>query len=159
MIIGEAPGANEEKQGLPFVGKAGQILNDALSQAGVPRPAVFVTNIYRHRPPDNRPPTHEEMSSHQPFLWDEFSQVRPRHVLLLGNTALGWFTGKKDIGKRHGSIVVPTIEDDIWWFLTSTKKEEITFYCTYHPAATIYNKNTKQAFFKEVAKFFEIARS
>lgn len=146
MIIGEAPGANEDKQGEPFVGKAGQILNDALAKAGVPRPAVYVTNIYKHRPPNNRPPTLEEMAEHRPLLEEEFEVVRPKHVLLLGNTSLRFFTGKANIGQSHGTRVFPQEWPDSF------------FYATYHPAATIYNKNVKKDFHRDVKTFFEIAR-
>jgi uracil-DNA glycosylase family 4 len=149
MIIGEAPGANEDKQGEPFVGKAGSILNEALTRVGVPRPAVYVTNIYKHRPPDNRPPTLEEMHSHESFLWEEFDKVRPKHVLLLGNTSLKFFTGKANIGASHGTRIFP---------LVFSEHKSIFFYATYHPAATIYNRNVRKDFYGDVKTFFEIAQ-
>ena len=153
MVIGEAPGANEDKQGEPFVGKAGEELNAALAQAGVPRPAVYVTNIYKHRPPNNRPPTLEEMVEHAPLLKEEFDEVRPRHVLLVGNTSLRFFTGFKDIGSRHGTRVFPNNDA-----LVEPDWEDIFFYCTYHPAATFYNKSTKKDFYADVKSFCDIAR-
>lgn len=160
MIIGEAPGANEEKQGEPFVGKAGQILNDALAKAGVPRPALYVTNIYKYRPPNNRQPTIDEMKSHEPFLWEEFTSVRPKHVMLLGNTSLKFFTGKANIGQVHGTRITPFADahPEVMPILLQQKPEDVFFFATYHPAATIYNRNTRRDFFADVKKFLEIAR-
>lgn len=160
MIIGEAPGANEDKQGEPFVGKSGQILNDALAKAGVPRPAVYVTNIYKTRPPNNRPPTLDEMKSHEPYLWNEFTSVRPKHVLVLGNTSLKFFTGKANIGQSHGKRITPFegLHPEVMPALMGQKAEDVFFFATYHPAATIYNRNTRKDFFTDVKKFLDIAR-
>jgi uracil-DNA glycosylase family 4 len=152
MIIGEAPGANEDRLGEPFVGKAGSILNEALSRVGVPRPAVYVTNIYKHRPPDNRPPTLEEMMNHAPMLISEFESVRPKHVLLLGNTSLKFFTHKANIGAVHGTRISPDVVLD-WEPWANT-----FWYATYHPAATIYNRNVRKDFYRDVKTFFEIAQ-
>jgi len=151
MIIGEAPGKNEQEQGIPFIGNAGQVLNQALEEAGLPRESVFVTNIYKLRPPNNRTPTEEEMRSHAPFLLEEFEIVEPRFVLLLGNSPLGFFTWQKGITRKRGSRVFPRI-------MGSTFDNSIFFYCTYHPAATIYNKATKEDFFRDIKVFAEIVQ-
>jgi uracil-DNA glycosylase family 4 len=160
MIIGEAPGANEDAKGEPFVGQAGQILNEALAKAGVPRPAVYVTNIYKHRPPNNRPPTWDEMNEHKSLLIEEFEAVRPKSVLLLGNTSLKFFTGKANIGQRHGTRIFPPKEThmldiplEIWQHVVDS-----FWYCTYHPAATLYNRNTRKDFLNDVKNFCDIAR-
>lgn len=162
MIIGEAPGANEDRLGEPFVGKAGTILNEALQRAGVPRPAVYVTNLYKHRPPDNRPPTWEEMNSHMDLLIGEFKQVRPKHLLLLGNTSLKYFTGKANIGQVHGTRILPPetthILDMAWWHEMPFLEPSMFIYATYHPAATIYNRNVRKDFYRDVKTFFEIAQ-
>jgi uracil-DNA glycosylase family 4 len=91
MIIGEAPGETEDKLGRPFVGKAGKRLNEALIAAGLKRDEVYITNIYKFRPPNNRKPTLEEIVEHWPYLSIELDEVKPRFVLLLGNTALETF--------------------------------------------------------------------
>lgn len=152
MIIGEAPGANEDRLGEPFVGKAGRILDEALMKTGVPRPAVYVTNIYKHRPPDNRPPTLEEMNDHVPYLIQEFEQVRPKHVLLLGNTSLKFFTGHANIGQKHGTRITPAEVTELLY------PDDLYFFATYHPMATVYNRNTRKDFFDDVKRFFDIAR-
>lgn len=149
MIIGEAPGANEEEQGKPFVGTAGKILASALTSAGFSRSDVYITNIYKERPPNNRTPTADEINSHLHFLIEEFNEVDPKFVLLLGNTALSTLTGSAGISSRHGSRVIPRL---------GFTHSDIFFYTTYHPAATVYNRETKSDFFRDVEIFGKIVR-
>lgn len=148
MIIGEAPGANEEEKGIPFIGKAGQILNNALEEAGLSRDSIYVTNIYKFRPPDNRKPSDEEITAHWPYLSMELQEVQPKFILLLGNTALEAFTGKTGISQWHGTRIVDH---------TAGFNFNKYVYCTYHPAATIYNKTTKRDFFNDIKTFSKIA--
>lgn len=97
-IIGEAPGEEEEKQGIPFVGASGKLLNEALDNAGVARDEVFITNAYKLRPPGNDTPTQAQLDEHDEMLWDELG-IRPLTAcLVLGNVALGALTG------LHGGI-------------------------------------------------------
>lgn len=150
MVVGEAPGANEEEQGIPFVGAAGQNLNKALEEADIPRDTVFVTNVYKIRPPGNRTPTDEEIYAHFPYLVKEFKAVKPQFVLLLGNTALKAVTGEVGITQKHGTRLIG-------------HKSMVMFnlpfvYCTYHPAAIIYNKSVRADFFNDIKTFGKIAR-
>lgn len=150
MLIGEAPGKNEDEQGIPFIGTAGKILNEALELADIPRDTVYITNIYKYRPPNNRKPTPEEITAHWPYLSVELAEVQPKYILLLGATALEAFTGHTGISKWHGTRVMK-------------HSAGFTFnkyvYATYHPAATIYNKTTKEAFVSDVKIFAKIAKS
>lgn len=149
MLIGEAPGANEEIEGKPFIGMAGKVLNSALENAGLPRDEVFVTNIYKHRPPMNRTPNEREIAEHLHLLMEEFNDVDPTFVLLLGNTPLKTFTGEGGISQRHGMRVLPNL---------GFHHSDIFFYATYHPAATLYNGGTKEAFYQDVKTFVKIAK-
>lgn len=148
MLIGEAPGANEEIEGKPFIGSAGKVLDKALDEAGLPREDVYVTNIYKVRPPMNRTPNDREIADHLHLLIEEFNLVDPTFVLLLGNTPLRTFTGEGRISQRHGMRVLPNL---------GFHHSDIFFYTTYHPAATLYNGSTKEAFFNDVRTFAKIA--
>jgi uracil-DNA glycosylase family 4 len=87
MIIGEAPGFNEDKQGLPFVGKAGLLLNNMLDSIGLSEQDVYIVNVIKCRPPDNRPPKNDEITQCSPYLTTQITQVSPSLLLALGRFA------------------------------------------------------------------------
>ncbi len=87
MFVGEAPGANEDAEGRPFVGKAGQLLNKIIESIGMKREDVFIGNVNRCRPPQNRQPTPLEAATCKPFLLREIAVIRPKVIVVLGNTA------------------------------------------------------------------------
>ena len=91
VIVGEAPGANEDAQGRPFVGRAGAILDDLLQAAGLAREDVFITNVVKARPPGNRDPRADEVAHHLPFLDAQLEVIRPRLLVPLGRHALKRF--------------------------------------------------------------------
>lgn len=136
VIIGEAPGAQEERLGIPFVGRSGKILDDALELAGL-KDEAYLTNIYKFRPPKNRTPTRDEISWHRGFLINELVWHLPSYVLLLGNTALEAFTGFGGISSRRGLL----------------EKGPTIFYATYHPSATLYNPSFKEDFYNDIEDF------
>ena len=88
MIIGEGPGANEDKEGIPFVGRAGQLLDKMLYAINLNRKKVYITNVVNYRPPENRKPTEKEVERYLPYLKKHIEIVRPKIVLLLGSTAM-----------------------------------------------------------------------
>ena len=88
MIVGEAPGANEDKEGLPFVGKAGVLLNKMLSAIELDRTNVYISNIINYRPPDNRRPTEKEIKKYLPFITKHIEIINPKILVLLGSTAM-----------------------------------------------------------------------
>jgi DNA polymerase len=88
MFVGEAPGADEDAKGEPFVGRAGQLLNKIIEAIGMTRSEVAIGNINRCRPPGNRTPTLPEAHTCRPFLWREIAVIRPKVIVVLGNTAL-----------------------------------------------------------------------
>lgn len=144
MLIGEAPGAEEEQEGRPFVGKSGQLLQRALQDAGLNYEKVYITNVYKFRPPNNRTPTQEEIIDHWPLMVDELQDVQPKYILLLGNTALLAFSGQGGIGEAHGTRVARTLPGNPFIF------------CTYHPAAGLYKPGLKQVFAQEIQTFADV---
>jgi DNA polymerase len=93
MFVGEAPGAEEDRQGLPFVGRAGQLLNELLVEIGLSREDVFICNVLKSRPPDNRDPQPTEIAACEPWLWGQVRLIEPRVVCTLGNFATKLLTG------------------------------------------------------------------
>jgi uracil-DNA glycosylase len=103
MIIGEAPGQNEDEQGLPFVGKAGQLLDKILASVGLDESNVYICNINKCRPPGNRVPTDEEVAACKPYLLEQIRLIDPKIILLTGATAVKAITGdKRGITKIRG---------------------------------------------------------
>ena len=129
MLIGEAPGRNEDLKGEPFVGSAGKILSEALEYAGLSRDDVFITNVVKCRPPNNRIPFEEEKNSCQQYLIDELDIIKPKIICILGNTAYGSILGGDSITKNRGKII---------------KKNNNLYFLTVHPAAIIYTPDLKQ---------------
>ena len=105
MVIGEAPGADEDRQGEPFVGRAGQLLNEMLRAAGVDRGQVYIANVLKCRPPENRDPKPEEASSCEPFLTRQIELVRPRLLLAVGRIAAqALLRTDTPIGRLRGQV-------------------------------------------------------
>ena len=88
MLVGEAPGANEDQEGLPFVGRAGQLLDKMLSAIDLDRKKVYISNIINYRPPENRRPTDDEIKRYQPFIRKHIEIIKPKILVLLGSTAM-----------------------------------------------------------------------
>lgn len=128
MFIGEAPGKNEDEQGKPFVGAAGMILNQALEKAGIKRAEVFITNVVKCRPPNNRLPENDERSICRQYLDRQISLIAPKIICILGSTAYSSILGGKSIIKNRGKII---------------EKNGQKYFLTIHPAAAIYNKNLR----------------
>ncbi len=116
LLLGEAPGVQEDATGVPFVGRAGQLLDRLLDEARLARPTVAVTNVVKCRPPGNRPPTRAEVATCRGWLVAQLAEIRPRVVVTLGGTATAWMLGRglrlADVrGRGHeldGRTVVPT---------------------------------------------------
>jgi uracil-DNA glycosylase family 4 len=118
MIIGEGPGANEDMEGMPFIGRAGHLLDKMLESINLSRKSVYITNVVNYRPPENRSPTEEEIQKYIPFLIRHIEIINPKILLLLGSTALNTIIGndevisnvrgkwiEKEIGKCKTSII------------------------------------------------------
>ena len=110
MIVGEGPGANEDIEGLPFVGRAGQLLDKMLQAINLDRTKVYITNVVNYRPPENRKPTEEEILRYLPFLVKHIEIIKPKILVLLGSTALNSILGsEKVISKARGIWVTKQI--------------------------------------------------
>ena len=110
MIIGEGPGANEDIEGLPFVGRAGQLLDKMLQAINLDRTKVYITNVVNYRPPENRKPSEEEILRYLPFLVKHIEIIKPKILVLLGSTALNSILGsEKVISKARGIWVTKQI--------------------------------------------------
>ena len=128
MIVGEAPGANEDKLGRPFVGRAGRLLDELLGEAGLEREQVFITNVVKARPPGNRDPRADEVAHHMPWLETQLALVQPRLVVPLGRHALAHFTDGAKISEVHGTLVI---------------ERERALFPMYHPAAALHNQRLR----------------
>lgn len=115
MVIGEAPGAREDDSGVPFVGKAGKLLDRLLNDVGIDRKDIYITNAVHCRPPENRTPTKREINACKVWLDKELEYVKPKYVLLLGNTPLLSVLGLKGIRKLRGR---PVEKDGVWYLPT-----------------------------------------
>ena len=125
MIVGEAPGFTEDVQGQPFVGPAGKLLDTLLQQIGLSRAQVFITNVLKCRPPQNRDPMPNEAETCLPYLRQQFALVRPKAVLILGRHALErMLPGVGTISRVHGQIFM---------------RSGVAFMPCYHPAAALHN--------------------
>jgi uracil-DNA glycosylase len=129
MFVGEAPGANEDRQGLPFVGQAGRLLDQLLSEIGVARADVFVCNILKCRPPGNRDPLPQEIDACQDYLFRQLELIAPLVVCTLGNFATKLLRGDPATGitRLHGREEVRRIGP-----------RNVRLYPLYHPAAALY---------------------
>lgn len=129
MFVGEGPGADEDIQGLPFVGKAGKLMNEALKGIGLKREEIYITNIVKCRPPSNRTPEKEEANSCLDYLRNQVILVNPKIIVLLGNTAL-----KNILGEEY-SITACRGK----WI----EKKGILYMPTFHPAALLRDETKK----------------
>ena len=143
IFVGEAPGRNEDKNGEPFVGIAGQRLNLALEGAGVSRESIYITNVVKCRPPNNRVPTISERNTCHDYLQKEISIINPKIICILGNTAFNSILVGSEITKYRGKIV---------------KKDKQFYFLTVHPAATIYNQELITVLKEDIVKLFDLIK-
>ena len=128
MFIGEGPGYNEDQQGQPFVGAAGQFLEHLLSSAGMTREQVYITNMIKCRPPNNRDPLPGEVAACGKYLSRQLQLIRPKMVVTLGRHSLVRFLPGATISKAHGKPV---------------PKDGFTLYPLYHPAAALHQRSLR----------------
>lgn len=140
IFIGEAPGKNEDIKGLPFVGAAGKFLDDMLSRINLERDSVYITNIVKYRPPNNRDPLPEEKKEFLPFLKRQIEIIRPKIVVTLGRHSLNCFIPDAQISKIHGKVL------KIKLVLGKAQNDqlEILLVPLFHPAAALYNGSMRK---------------
>ena len=139
MVVGEAPGAEEDKQGIPFVGRAGKLLTDILKAINFERDEVYIANILKCRPPNNRNPIPAEMQECMPYLFKQIELIKPKAIICMGLVAAtSLLNVKSSLTKLRGNVY---------------EVQGIKTMVTYHPAALLRNPNWKRGCWEDVQKF------
>ena len=137
MFIGEAPGYNEDQQGRPFVGQAGQFLNELLESIALKREDVYITNIIKTRPPNNRDPLPVEINNCKAWLDLQLELLSPKMVVTLGRYSLARYFPGEPISKIHGK---------------ARKQDGIIYFAMYHPAAALHQQSLRQTIEADMLK-------
>jgi uracil-DNA glycosylase family 4 len=141
MLVGEAPGADEDRTGRPFVGRCGKLLDRSLAQAGVNREEIFITSVVKCRPQNNRKPKKAETAACLPYLQSQIEIVEPRVIGLMGNVAASSLLNRQGVVTLRGQVF------------------EDRFLVTFHPAAVLRNKNFQEYFISDLRKLMRMASS
>lgn len=147
VFIGEAPGKNEDLQGKPFVGAAGRFLNEMLEMIGLKRDDIYITNIVKYRPPDNRDPLPDEKKSFLPYLQSQLEVIQPKVVVTLGRHSLNCFLPDLQISQVHGQpkrvrLGLKKSAADVL---------QVVILPLFHPAAALYNGGMRQTLIDDFA--------
>ena len=142
VFIGEAPGKSEDLSGRPFVGASGKFLDEMLRSIKLSREDVYITNIVKYRPPENRDPSKEEIKACEAWLHAEIQLIQPKLIVTLGRYALNHFIPDVKIGDAHGQSYARDIP--------GLGKQ--TFFALYHPAAALYNGGMRETLLKDFKK-------
>lgn len=147
VFIGEAPGKHEDVQGIPFVGAAGKFLNEMLESIGMNRSDIYITNIVKYRPPNNRDPSPEEKKAFLPYLQAQLEIIQPKIVATLGRHSMNCFLPDLQISKIHGQpkrikLKMKSSSSDVL---------EIVILPLFHPAAALYNGGMRQTLIDDFA--------
>jgi uracil-DNA glycosylase len=146
MFVGEAPGFHEDKQGVPFVGAAGQLLSKLLVGIGLQREDVYIANVLKCRPPGNRDPLQEEIEACEPHLWKQIELIQPKLICTLGNFATKLLSGRPNgITQVHGRPQDVTLGGNA-----------VTLYPIFHPAAALYTPRMLQVLQEDFARIPEL---
>ena len=137
IFIGEAPGWHEDQQGRPFVGQAGQFLDRLLASINLNRQQVYIANVIKCRPPDNRDPLPAEIQNCCQWLDSQIEIIKPKMIVTLGRYSMARYFPGKSISKIHG---------------TAVKRDNVVYYAMYHPAAALHQQSLKQAIETDMQK-------
>lgn len=141
VLIGEAPGADEDRTGVPFVGRAGKFLDEMLVSIGLQREDIYITNMVKCRPPDNRDPEESEIRQYRTWLDWELKLIQPKVVVPLGRFAMAKFLPGLKIGQAHGRAF---------------RRGEQIFFVMYHPAVALYNGGLRPTMLEDIQKLKKI---
>ena len=142
VFIGEAPGKKEDETGVPFVGAAGKFLAEMLASIGMKREDIYITNIVKYRPPENRDPEDHEKKECAPWLHAELEFIKPELIIFLGRHSMTHFLPELKISEAHGKLVHRKIPNfPMEWFFP-----------LYHPAAALYNGGMRATLMEDFAK-------
>jgi DNA polymerase len=142
LFIGEAPGKKEDEQGIPFIGSAGKFLNDLLASISLSRKDIYITNIVKYRPPDNRDPSEQEILDCLEWLIEEIRIINPSLIVTLGRHAMNHFLPDAKISEVHGKA----------YFQDISRLGERYILPLYHPAAALYNGGLRATLFQDFKK-------
>lgn len=148
VFIGEAPGKKEDEQGLPFVGASGRFLNEMLGAAGLVRSDVYITNIVKYRPPNNRDPSPEEKKAFWPYLLRQLEIIQPKVIITLGRHSMENFIPGAKISTQHGQAMEVTFHENDYLVIP-----------LYHPAAALYNGSMRSVLIEDFLTAKELADS
>jgi DNA polymerase len=137
IFIGEAPGWHEDQQGRPFVGQAGQFLDRLLASINLNRQQVYIANVIKCRPPDNRDPLPTEIQNCRQWLDSQIAIIKPKMIVTLGRYSMAMYFPGKSISKIHG---------------TAVKSDNVIYYAMYHPAAALHQQSLRQAIEADMLK-------
>jgi DNA polymerase len=137
VLIGEGPGFHEDKQGRPFVGPAGQFLDELLGSVGLKRSDVFITNVVKCRPPNNRDPLPQEIEACDAWLQAQLAELKPKLVVTLGRFSMAKFFPGGSISRNHG---------------TTARRGKVEAFAMYHPAAALHNPALRQTILDDMRK-------
>jgi len=153
MFVGEAPGFHEDKQGRPFVGAAGKLLTQLIENIGLKREQVYITNVVKCRPPNNRDPQEDEIDTCKPYLLRQIKLIKPKIIVALGRHSAKFFYRSqnltfKGITKERGRVIESTIDTHNFKLLTM-----------YHPAAALYNPQLRKYLEEDFSKLQKLIKS
>lgn len=143
MFIGEAPGANEDREGRPFIGRAGQLLRTLIRDLHWEESDVYITNIVKRRPPENRDPTPEEIAAYKPYLAEQIRIIHPKIITTLGRFSMNYFLPDAKISRDHGKLF---------------KLRDVLLFPLYHPAAALRATSMKMELTKDFKKLPQILK-
>ena len=144
VFIGEAPGWNEDQQGRPFVGPAGQFLDQLLASAGLPRNKVYITNVVKHRPPSNRDPLPAEIKACEKWLDRQLAIIKPKIIVTLGRYSMAKFFPSETISRVHG---------------VARKMADMVVVPMYHPAAALHQQSLRKTIEADFQKLPQVLAS
>lgn len=143
VFIGEAPGKNEDLEGKPFVGAGGKFLAEMLESIKMKREDIYITNIVKYRPPNNRDPEPQEKEDCNEWLISELKIINPKLIVFLGRHSMGRFFPNERISDIHGKLLIKNIPE---------LKKKQAFLPLYHPAAALYNGSMRETLMKDFKK-------
>lgn len=142
VFIGEAPGKDEDIQGRPFVGRSGQFLAEMLESIDMKREDIYITNIVKYRPPNNRDPLPEEKDACRSWLMEELNLIKPKLIVFLGRHSMNDYFPTEKISQVHGKLLIKKIPD----------LGRQHFLALYHPAAALYNGDMRETLIHDFKK-------
>ncbi|MCH8022681.1 MAG: uracil-DNA glycosylase [Thaumarchaeota archaeon] len=143
LFVGEGPGRSEDEQGRPFVGSAGKVLSKLLDSIGLSREEVFITNVVKCRPPENRKPQVDEVTKCRSYLEKQIETIRPKLICVLGATALEALIGESNLSTQHGKLIT---------------RRGLKMFVMYHPASALYNNKMEAVMMEDIRSLLGVLK-